>query len=115
MKPKDPLYQDIPLFNIYVMQIDEMLAEKIRALLTRKRVKARDVYDIYYLLNFKHVKPDVELIKHKLDIYSKEFSKDDIVERAESIGSGPWKSELSNIIRTVPDYDSVVKYLTLHL
>src|SRR3989338_11472979 len=42
-------YSDIPQFSILIMQEKEILAEKIRAVLSRR--KARDVYDMRFLLN----------------------------------------------------------------
>jgi hypothetical protein len=111
LKTINPFYQDIPLFTIYSMNLEEIFAEKVRALLTRKRVKARDVYDLYYLMRYKNMRPNLSLINTKLKLYSKEFSKDELKDRIESIGYPSWKSELSNILRTVPDYESLSKYL----
>lgn len=105
------MYQDILLFTVYVLRIDEILAEKVRALLTRKRVKARDVYDIYYLIRFRGVKPNDMLIDRKLKLYSKKFSKREMMEKIMDIGKSAWKSELSNIIKDVPNYDNITVYL----
>jgi predicted nucleotidyltransferase component of viral defense system len=115
LKSREPVYQDIPLFSAYVMDTREILAEKVRALFTRKRVKARDIYDIYYLMKFKHVKKNKGIIKDKLSLYSKKFSKTELDERLDSIGRASWKSELSNLIKTVPDYDEVTGYIAEHL
>ena len=43
------LFSDVHLFTIIVMEEKEIIAEKIRALLTRK--KPRDLYDVWILLN----------------------------------------------------------------
>ncbi|MCL5874457.1 MAG: nucleotidyl transferase AbiEii/AbiGii toxin family protein [Candidatus Thermoplasmatota archaeon] len=110
-KTISPIYQDIPLFSLYSMRSEEIFAEKVRALLTRKRVKARDVYDLYFLMKYKNVNPRTDLINAKLKPYSVDFSKELLKDRIESIGHGSWKSELSNILRTVPDYDLLSKYL----
>ncbi|EHR78041.1 hypothetical protein OCC_04260 [Thermococcus litoralis DSM 5473] len=39
-------YSDIP---VWAYNLREILTEKVRALLTRKKVKFRDIYDLYYL------------------------------------------------------------------
>ena len=42
------LYHDIPPFPIWSMNPSEILAEKIRELMYRK--KARDLFDVYFLI-----------------------------------------------------------------
>ena len=111
LKILSPVYPDIPLFTINAMSSEEIFAEKIRALLTRKLVRARDVYDIYFLMKYKNVRPNTYLINSKLKLYSKEFSRVILKDRIEEIDYGNWKSELSNILRSVPDYNSITKYL----
>ena len=46
-KEINPIYKDILPYIINVMDINEIIAEKIRAILTRDKV--RDVYDLYKL------------------------------------------------------------------
>jgi predicted nucleotidyltransferase component of viral defense system len=58
---------------IYHLSKKELLAEKIRALFTRK--KGRDLYDIWYLITQETV-IDFDLVKEKLKYYGiKEFNK----------------------------------------
>lgn len=60
---------------------DEILAEKIRDVLTR--TKGRDLYDIWFLLNL-GARMDKNLIKKKLEYYElKEMSKGDILRKME--------------------------------
>lgn len=56
------------LFNAYVYHLsrEEIAAEKIRAVLTRK--KGRDLYDLWYLLS-RGINLDDKLIKQKLKYY----------------------------------------------
>ncbi|MBU2476794.1 nucleotidyl transferase AbiEii/AbiGii toxin family protein, partial [Candidatus Micrarchaeota archaeon] len=56
--------EEIPLFQVVVMSEQEILAEKIRAILTRN--KARDLYDVYYLLK-KGTKVNKDLINKKIE------------------------------------------------
>ena len=56
------------LFSSYVFHLsaEELFAEKIRALLTRK--KGRDLYDLWYL-STRNVGYDSQLVRKKLDYY----------------------------------------------
>jgi len=69
---------DFPEYNLPIrilsgMNLDEVTAEKVRAIYTRK--KARDIYDLYYLIYFKKVIFDPELINIKLKFYDIIFNK----------------------------------------
>lgn len=74
--PNVPLKLDLPQYDIPVkrilgMNLNEVSAEKIRAILTRE--KERDIYDLYFLVHRKGVVFDKELINKKLDFYKIEF------------------------------------------
>ncbi len=56
-------YREIPSFELCVMGEAEIAAEKVRTILARD--KARDVYDLWFLLK-KGVKIDAELLKKKM-------------------------------------------------
>jgi hypothetical protein len=102
-----PLYPDVPAFSLLIMQEPEILAEKARAVMTR--AKARDVYDIWFLLN-KGVKFDHELVGKKLDYYGKAW---DPKEFSRKLGENAkaWASELGPLIPTVPDFRDVRKLI----
>ena len=75
--PKVPLKLDLPQYDIPVkrilgMNLNEVSAEKTRAILTRE--KGRDIYDLYFLVHRKGVVFDKELINKKLDFYKIEFN-----------------------------------------
>lgn len=82
IKPQKTLITtDYPLvFTSYVHHLskEELLAEKIRALLTRK--KGRDVYDLWYL-TAQNVRIDNKMIKDKLRYYGLKTSREKIVKR----------------------------------
>ena len=74
--PNVPLKLDLPQYDIPVkrilgMNLNEVSAEKIRAILTRE--KERDIYDLYFLVHRKGVVFDKELINKELDFYKIEF------------------------------------------
>jgi len=56
-------YPDVPIYFIVAMQEEEILAEKIRALVMRS--KARDIFDIWVMLN-RQVIVNESLIQEKL-------------------------------------------------
>jgi len=58
----------------------EVLAEKYRAIMTR--IKGRDLYDVWYLLN-KGIKFDQKLIQKKLDFYKSKIDWAKFTERIE--------------------------------
>ncbi len=73
--PEYSEYSNEVLFDVY--DIKEILSEKIRALLTRKGIKARDFLDVFFVYKSQGVMPsDVEdcvikKINHTLGLYAK--------------------------------------------
>lgn len=61
-----PPFPDIPSIEVAVLGEAEILAEKLRALMTRRQ--PRDLYDVYHLLE-KSVDVDPELVQQKFDYY----------------------------------------------
>ena len=94
------LYPDIPSFKLKVMALEEVMAEKMRALIVRK--KARDLYDIWYLLN-KGVKMDLSLIREKLKMYNIELGRDTL-ETALGECGGVWIKELKPFLSELPNF-----------
>jgi predicted nucleotidyltransferase component of viral defense system len=75
-----PIYADLPNYFILALDEEEILAEKIRAVITR--YKARDVYDLNELLiNGIHI--NIDLINKKLATYGKTFNKKEFKEKIE--------------------------------
>ena len=110
-----PIYSDIPTFLINVMDIKEILAEKVRALLTRKEIKARDVYDIYHLLKNRHVEANNTLINQKLLQYDVKFSHALLLKRLNLIDKNLWLSEMSNLVTAPQDYNICCSYIKKYL
>ncbi|MFH1439933.1 MAG: nucleotidyl transferase AbiEii/AbiGii toxin family protein [Candidatus Woesearchaeota archaeon] len=98
---------EIPIFNIFVMKLEEILAEKIRAIMTRK--KARDVYDIYYLCK-KGIKFNKEMTNKKLKFYKIVWSYKQFmlkINEKEEI----WNNELKHLVDFVPDPKECFKFI----
>ncbi|MBL7159231.1 nucleotidyl transferase AbiEii/AbiGii toxin family protein [Candidatus Microgenomates bacterium] len=75
-----PLITKFPVFFPIIphLSAEEVLAEKIRALLTRG--KGRDVFDLWFLLE-KGVKIDNSLVVKKLKAVSKQFSQEKLLKK----------------------------------
>ena len=109
LKYMAPMYRDMKPFSVYVMDIREILAEKARAVLTR--LKARDVYDIFFLLKYRDVKFERSLADAKLEGQKIKFSKAEFMRRIDGIGEKLWNEELSETVDPLPQYAEVVSYI----
>ncbi|MGC8831781.1 MAG: nucleotidyl transferase AbiEii/AbiGii toxin family protein [Thermoproteota archaeon] len=110
IKELRPVYPDILPFYVMVMNLEEILAEKVRALTWRG--KARDLYDLWFLLKMR-VRVDLDLINDKLSYYKKEFNLKEFMENVDKIRE-IWKQELPPvIIGSLPDFVVVEKDLRL--
>lgn len=95
---------EIPMFDVVVMNEKEIFAEKIRALITRN--KARDLFDFYYLLKRKNL-IDTDLINKKLELYSLKFSKRlllDAIKNKKEI----WDTEMKHLVKSYPDFKVIL-------
>jgi len=97
--------EEIPSFDVFVMHENEIFAEKIRAIMTR--TKARDVYDLWFLLE-KGIKLDEELVKEKLKYCDKNWNSTEFSKKL-NMTSKIWLSELRPLIDIVPDFNEVKK------
>ncbi len=64
----------------FIVQLDweEILAEKIRALL--KREKGRDLFDIWFLLS-KDIKIDMDIVNKKMEYFNEKIKLEDIIDK----------------------------------
>jgi len=102
-----PIYSDLQPYTVLIMQLEEILAEKIRAIMTRS--KARDVYDLWFLLK-RGVVFDKDLANKKLKFYNKSFNKKLLISNISAI-EGVWESELKPLVTFVPDFKTVYKQI----
>jgi hypothetical protein len=98
---------DIPSFDVVVMSEEEIFSEKIRAIITRN--KARDLYDIYYLIK-RNTPINIALINKKLSIYNLAYTYNLLKEAVES-KKGIWEKELRHLVKRFPEYSEVKKTL----
>ncbi|MHB8395839.1 MAG: nucleotidyl transferase AbiEii/AbiGii toxin family protein [Thermoplasmataceae archaeon] len=105
-----PVYPDITTFSLPVMNVEEILAEKIAAMIERD--KMRDIYDIYYLLAMKNLKYDEKSVEEKMLRRGEVFKKTDLRRKLlEARSKMKWRSELAYIVNPVPDNLVVIKKL----
>ncbi len=115
IKPPDikylmPPYMDIPAFTISVMNIYEIIAEKVTSIIERD--KMRDIYDLYFLLSFKNIGLDKSLIIQKMELRNEEFNDKKLFEKINNaLKISRWKLELSYLINPLPDNKIVVESL----
>ncbi|MEK6937877.1 MAG: nucleotidyl transferase AbiEii/AbiGii toxin family protein [Nanoarchaeota archaeon] len=100
-----PAYPDLQPYLVRVMNLDEIMAEKIRAILTRD--KARDMFDLRFLLN-KKVKINEKLVNEKLKAYRIIYSKTLLLEKISQMEK-VWHNELSQLMVAAPEFKEVVK------
>lgn len=98
-----PIYDDISPYFILVMSLEEILAEKVRALL--KRSKARDLYDLWFLVK-RGVNINREILEKKLDYYEMSFKKENFIETVKNT-SKLWEKELKPLVKELPDFETV--------
>ena len=96
--------------KIEVVDLVENFAEKIRALVTRKRVASRDIYDIYFILKNEVIAIDKEVIRLiiiKIN-ESKKFTKKDLMEFIKSLNDRVVdldEKEIAAVIKTDENID----------
>lgn len=99
-------YPDALSFVIPVMKEEEILAEKIRAIMTRNQ--ARDVYDLWFLLE-RGIKINFGMVNDKLNFYNMKFTKKEFLNEIQE-KEGIWKPELEPFVFSkLPDFSKVFK------
>ena len=108
IKRYTPNFPDVPTFEILVLTEEEILAEKIRGIMTRNQ--ARDLYDIYHLLH-KGIKIDGKLVEKKLRYYDLEYSPAALLDRAMKTRDN-WE-DLGNLTYSrLPDFQQALDILS---
>ena len=97
-----PIYHDLPNYFLLAFDTEEILAEKIRTILTR--YKARDVYDLNELL-INDVRIDFELVNKKLQTYNSTFNQEEFVRKLEEKRS-IYDEELKRLTNIFDSFDT---------
>jgi len=94
---------DMNNIMITTMNIKEIMAEKVRALIHIGR--PRHLYDLWFLLG-KHVKPTRTLINKKLSIYNQTFDVKSLMSATKEL-ERDWETDLQALLPEVPRFPTV--------
>lgn len=95
VSPLATVYPVSPYPIVIHLSLSEILAEKVRALITRG--KGRDVFDIWYILT-KNIKFNWELVNEKMEYYGMRIGKGDVMKEIEKISSGEIRNDLGKFL-----------------
>ena len=102
--PYMPFYHELRPFDIFAMDEREILAEKVRGIYERD--KARDVYDLWYLLKRRNISFDEKLARKKLFC---KFEREKFLAKIEAKKSS-WEKDLGQLIAgELPSFAQVKK------
>lgn len=102
-----PRFPDVPAFDLGVLDEAEILAEKIRAILTRHQ--PRDLYDAYHLLE-KSVPVEPDLVQEKLDYYDLLYDPDRVLDAAREL-EPTWPNLGALTYSALPPFEAAVAAL----
>lgn len=98
-------YPDIASVSALCMKQEEIFAEKIRALMLRRR--SRDLFDLHFLIE-KGVYADIKLIDKKMEYYNKKFDLNKLIINIKLLEK-LWKRELQGFADSTPEFNLVSK------
>lgn len=93
--PYVSLYREIRPFDLFAMDEKEILAEKVRAIYGRN--KARDVYDLWYLIQQKGLSFTEGVVNKKLSYDKMKFDQNRFLTKLEEKKSS-WEKDLSALV-----------------
>ncbi|RLF69280.1 MAG: hypothetical protein DRN57_01370 [Thermoplasmata archaeon] len=96
-----PVYPDVASYILKTMKLDEILSEKIRAIMTRRR--PRDLYDASMLLE-RGVHINRELVEAKLEYSGMSFDEETLLKRSSELKK-MWNAELKQLLKSPPDHE----------
>ncbi|MCL5412839.1 MAG: nucleotidyl transferase AbiEii/AbiGii toxin family protein [Candidatus Marsarchaeota archaeon] len=105
-----PVYPDITTFSLPVMDVNEILAEKIASIIERS--KMRDIYDAYYLLVIRKLRYDEDMVVEKMHKRKERFDREALAEKLSAARNKmKWRSELAYIVNPLPDSTEAISEL----
>lgn len=102
-------YYDVGTVLTYSMPLRELLAEKLCAIMERD--EARDVYDAYFILRYKDIAYDKEMLVKKLKLRREKFGEKELFGKIMGMKERAWKEELSYLVRELPKLAEVKGFL----
>ncbi len=102
-------YYDIGTMVIYLMPVEELLAEKLCAIMERN--ETRDIYDAYFMMRRKLIKYDKALFNKKLKLRNEKYNEKQLVSKIRAMKENRWKEELKYLVKGLPKLNEVKKQL----
>ncbi len=102
--------ENIPSFSIKTLAVEEMIAEKLKATMTRN--KPRDHFDIYTIIQAK-LPLNLELAERKCKEAGKEFSIVRMFKNAQKLKT-QWEPDLIPLLTEEVPFHTVIKTLATH-
>jgi len=100
-------YWEVRPFDLFAMDEKEIFAEKVRAIYERD--KARDIYDLWYLLKKKGIPFDTRTVIKKLAQANLKFEKRKFLDKLE-MKKTSWEQDLGALVAgQVPSFSAVKK------
>jgi predicted nucleotidyltransferase component of viral defense system len=100
-------YEELPGFEILTLEPKELIAEKIRALITRNQ--PRDYFDVYMMLKTGY-RIDLNLVKRKLEEAGQIFETERIFRNAQKIYTG-WEDEIGKLTNRHINFITAIRLL----
>ena len=100
-------YPDINPFNLRILSLKEIVAEKVHSILNRE--SARDLYDLFFLLKFVDI--NKHLIIKKLELFDMKVNYSILRKRIKNLRT-LWKNELKSfVLYELPEFDAVSSFV----
>lgn len=109
-------YSDQEEHQLLCYSLDEVLVEKMRSIM--QRMQARDLYDIWYLLEVHEMELDFLLNEFKAKCESKGINPADFHAKLEQRlpqYHGRWQRSMTDQIKDLPDFEQVEREVMRHL
>ena len=109
-------YTDQEEHQLLCYSLEEVLVEKLRSVM--QRMQARDLYDIWYLLEVNEMDVDFYINEFKTKCESKDVNPADFHEKLEQRlpqYKGRWQKSMADQIHNLPDFDTVLREVTRHM
>lgn len=116
LKPAIIGYSDLEDYNLLCYPLEEVLIEKLRSVM--QRMAARDLYDIWYLLEEHGMEVDFYLDQFSKKCAGKGLNAVDFPKKlAERLPQykGRWNSSMNEQIQDLPSFDKVEREVLRHL
>lgn len=109
-------YSDLSKHQILCYTLEEVLVEKMRSVM--QRMQARDLYDIWYLLEKHEMEVDFYLREFETKCSSKGLMHTEFLQKLDerlSQYKGRWKKSLGDQIKNIPEFEQIQREVKRHL